>query len=472
MRGNAVNYDLFLQQKRLIAAPVGFKVDANDLNQHLFPFQRALVQWALQRGRAALFLPMGFGKTIQQLVWAEQVCQQTDQPVLILAPLAVATQTQREGQRFGIDVTVCRGADDVQPGVNIANYEMLHHFDASVFGGVVLDESSILKSYSGKYRTLIIEQFAATLYKLACTATPAPNDFMELGNHSEFLGIMDRTEMLAMFFTHDGGDTSKWRLKGHAESEFWKWLASWSVMIRKPSDIGFSDEGYILPPNRMHQHTVHPDAPEHLHTLFPMEAQTLTERRNARRASLDLRVTKAAEIANSTRDAVMVWCDLNDEGDALEVAIEGAVQISGSDSPEFKEQAMLDFIDGRIRVLVSKPSICGFGMNFQHCHTQIFVGLSDSFEQVYQATGRLHRFGQQHPVDTHIITADTEGAVVANIRRKQQDADRMADAMVAHVKDAIRANLGMARRDATEYRPTIRMIVPPWLRSETYDHAA
>lgn len=460
-----MQYEQFITSKRLVAAPVGFTVDPDSLNPHLFPFQRAIDTWALGRGRSALLLPPGFGKTLQQLVWAYEVCEQTDGNVLILAPLAVATQTQREGVKFGIDVTVCRTQDDVRPGINITNYEMLQHFNLHAFVGIVLDESSILKSYSGKLRNEIVNGFAQTPYKLACTATPAPNDFMELGNHSEFLGVMDRTEMLAMFFTHDGGDTSKWRLKGHAQDAFWQWLASWSVMIRKPSDIGFDDAGYDLPPHTIHQHTVASEQPTQ-GMLFATEALSLTERRDARRASLADRVALAAEIANSTNDSVMVWCDLNDEGDALESAINGAVQVAGSDTNDFKERAMLDFIDGTIRVLVSKPSICGFGMNFQHCHTQIFVGLSDSWEQFYQATSRLVRFGQQSPVDTHVITSEAEGAVVKNIQRKQADADRMAAEMVKHVADSIRVNLGMTGRDDTPYNPTIPFVLPSWIRSE------
>ena len=283
------DYQLFLQSKRLTTAPAGFTVEPDAVNPALFDYQRDVVRWALKRGRAAIFSRYGTGKTPMQLEWSAQVVRETGGKVLILAPLAVARQTQREGVKFGIDVTVCRTQADVQPGINITNYEMLPHFDTSAFVGVVLDESSILKSYDGKTRTAIIEAFSRTPYRLACTATPAPNDHMELGNHAEFLGIMSRVEMLAMFFTHDGGDTSVWRLKGHAESEFWKWVCSWAVMLRKPSDLGYSDDGFELPPLRYHQITVdvvhQEQAAEGAQLyLMPVEAPTLIDRRNARNA--------------------------------------------------------------------------------------------------------------------------------------------------------------------------------------------
>ena len=466
-------YAAFLAKKAITAASVGFTVDEADINPALFVWQNAIVRWALRRGRAAIFSRYGTGKTAMQLEWAHHVSEQTDKPVLILAPLAVAQQTRREGEKFGIAVTVCRSQKDVTEGVNIANYEMLQHFDPRVFGGVVLDESSILKAFDGKMRTEIIEAFSMTPYRLACTATPAPNDHMELGNHSEFLGIMTRAEMLSMFFVHDGGKTSEWRLKGHAETEFWKWLCSWAVMLRKPSDIGYDNEGYDLPPLHMHQHTVEIEHQEQSSNgaqlyLFPVEALTLPDRRNARKVSLADRVQAAADLVNDeSNEPWIVWCNLNDESKALVKAIPGAVEVTGSDKNEHKEQAAKDFVDGKVRVLVSKPSIFGFGMNWQHCARAAYVGLSDSFEQLDQSIHRIHRYGQARECHIHVITSELEGAVVRNIERKRLDHQKMTDAMIAQMSDLnTQALHGGAGRDTTEYTPTIEMKLPMWVKGE------
>lgn len=424
-------YDTFLASKRITTQASGF--EATNINSALFPFQQDIVRWAVQRGRAALFADCGMGKTAMQLEWAHQVVRHTNGRVLILAPLAVAPQTKHEGEKFHIPVTVVETQADVDgAGIYVTNYEKLHHFEAPAFDGIVLDESSILKAYDGKTRTAIIDTFRHTPYKLACTATPSPNDYMELGNHAEFLNVMSRTEMLATFFVHDGGDTSKWRLKGHAESKFWEWVCSWAVMLRKPSDLGYSDDAFCLPPLSIIQHTVASEAPEG--QMFAMEAQSLIERRSARKASLVDRVQMCADLVNADKQPWIVWCDLNAEGDMLEKAIPDAVQIAGSDSQQRKEQVVDDFLNGRIRVLVSKPSIFGWGLNFQHCAREAFVGLSDSYEQFYQAVRRCWRFGQQRPVEAHVITSEAEGAVVANIERKEADAQRMALEMVKHMQ--------------------------------------
>lgn len=450
------DYATFLQTKRITAAPAGFDVAPDAINTHLFEYQRDVTRWSLKRGRAAIFSRYGTGKTAMQLAWADQVCAETCGDVLILAPLAVAQQTKREGEKFGIPVTVARSQADVQPGITITNYEMLPHFDPAHFAGVVLDESSILKSYDGKTRTAIIEAFARTPYRLACTATPAPNDHMELGNHAEFLGIMSRTEMLAMFFTHDGGDTSKWRLKGHAEAEFWKWVCSWAVMLRTPSDLGYSDAGFDLPPLTYHQITVDVTHQEQAQEgaqlyLMPVEALSLIERRNARKVSMVDRVAAAAELVNASSDAWIVWCNLNSESEALVKAIPDAVEVTGSDSNQHKEQAMADFVDGRVRVVVTKPSIWGFGLNLQHCHNEAFVGLSDSFEEIDQAIHRCHRYGQTQPVDVYIITSELEGAVVRNIERKRVDHERMTDQMIAQMKDLNTADVHGLTQETMEY---------------------
>lgn len=456
-------YEQFLERKRMIDPMTGIEGSIN-LPDVLKPHQHDIVQWALRRGRAAIFAGTGLGKTLMELTWGERVAAFTDKPVLIFAPLAVSAQHIREAGKFGLSARFVRNHDDVSSGVNVTNYQKIEHFDLSRFGGVCLDESSILKSTDGKYRTKLIEECAQVPFRLAATATPAPNDFMELGNHAEFLSVMSYTDMLATFFVHDGGDTQKWRLKGHAENEFWKWMASWAVMLRKPSDLGYPDDGYDLPPLRYQSHTVAVDYAPSLDTglLFPMEARTLQERIGARRDSVEERVELAASITPANRPFVW-WCNLNAEADGLVKAIPGAVNLSGSDKDEDKERKMVDFSEGRIRVLITKPSIAGFGMNWQHCADTGFVGLNDSFEQVFQAVRRFWRFGQTKPVNVHFIASEMEGAVVANLRRKEADADRMAAAMVAHMAGLSAENVRGSVRDRPDYSPTIPMTIPAWV---------
>ncbi len=636
-------YTEFLTSKRLRVESVGFDADPATFPPQLFAFQRDLTRWALRKGRAALFCGTGLGKTAMQLTWADRVAAHTGGDVLILAPLAVAQQTVREGEKFGIPVTLCRDASDVRPGVNIANYERLHLFDPARFIGVVLDESSILKSYDGATRTAIIDGFAATPYKLACTATPAPNDHMELGNHAEFLGVMSRVEMLAMFFVHDGGETQKWRLKGHAGGDFWRWVCSWAVMIRKPSDLGYADGAFSLPPLVMRPHVIEDWTPTE-GRLFAVEALTLTERRNARRKSMTPRVDRVVEVvnashadwnltgncgklaacgnqntpndaeqntnpmqpsasgdadsrarqkktrhtcvsttppiksglqnngspaplsetsndgsvtptipssesdadlnlasetraANETLDSLpssestqplttlcsppravsapsadqqtvtsagtgstsitamqpelsegcsvlpatsgsansatipnssaalqvtspsgarpepwVIWCDLNAEQDALARAFgDRAISIYGSLSPDEKTDRLLSWLAGDRPILISKPSIFGFGINMQHCARVAFVGLSDSWEMYYQAIRRCWRFGQTRAVECHVITSIGEGAVVANIERKERDADTMTAEMVGHMSAQTMADMGGSERAMDDY---------------------
>jgi superfamily II DNA or RNA helicase len=460
-----VTYSEFLARKRMIDPPTGMDC-VPALPSFLFPHQSDIVSWALRRGRAAVFAGTGLGKTAIELAWADAVSAHTDQPVLVFAPLAVASQHIREAAKFGIPARLVRSQDDVRLGINITNYQKIEHFDLTAFGGIVLDESSILKSTDGKYRTRIIEQCAAVPFRLAATATPAPNDFMELGNHAEFIGAMSYTDMLATFFTHDGGDTQKWRLKGHAETEFWKWMASWAVMLRKPSDLGYPDHGYNLPPLRQQQHLVAADYSPSLDTglLFPMEARTMQERLGARRDTVSERVELAASITPADRPFVW-WCNLNAESEALAKAIPGAVELRGSDSDEDKERKIAAFLDGSIRVLVTKSSIAGFGLNFQHCADTGFVGLNDSFEQVFQAVRRFWRFGQTKPVTAHFIAAETEGAVVANLRRKEADAERMAAAMVMHMADLSTEAVRGVTRTIPDYNPTQPVVLPEFLRA-------
>ena len=453
----------FLAQKRIVDPMTGM-ADVGELPAVMKPHQRDITSWALRRGRAAIFAGTGLGKTLMELTWASRVADHTGKPVLGFAPLAVAPQHIREGEKFGIETMIAKIQDDIRNGVYVSNYQKIEHFDLDQFGGVVLDESSILKSTTGHYRTRLIEECAQIPFRLAATATPAPNDFMELGNHAEFLGVMKYTDMLATFFTHDGGDTQKWRLKGHAENEFWKWMASWAVMIRKPSDLGYDDAGYDLPPLRQNQHTVGVEYAPSMETglLFPMEANSLQERIAARRDTVSDRVALAASLTPSDRPFVW-WCNLNSESEALTKAIPGAVETKGSDSDEVKERKLNDFSEGRTRVLITKPSVAGWGMNWQHCADTGFVGLNDSFEQVYQAIRRFWRFGQTKPVNVHFIAAETEGAVVANLRRKEADAERMAAAMVAHMADLSAQNVRGMVRDRPDYEPKQPFIIPSFL---------
>ena len=438
-------YADFLASKAVRHVPTGLDI-VPALNPQLFDFQADIVRWALRKGRAAIFADCGMGKTAMQLEWAKHIPGK----VLILAPLAVSTQTVREGQKFHVDCAYSRTPIDAH--VTVTNYEMLDHFNPADYTAVVLDESSILKAYDGKFRTQIIESFRDVPFRLACTATPAPNDHMELGNHAEFLGVMTRTEMLSTFFVHDGGDTSKWRLKGHAEADFWRWMCSWAVLIRKPSDLGYEDGAFILPGLTMHQHVV-----EAQHTpdgaLFAMEATTLQERQQARKLTTIERAQRVADLVATRPDEPwLIWCNLNDESQTVTRMIEDAVEVTGSDSPEAKESRMLGFTAGDHRVLVTKPSIAGFGMNWQHCPNVVFLGLSDSYEQFYQAVRRCWRFGQTREVQCHVITSDIEGAVVANIQRKEADAARMAEEMVSHMHDLNEQEIRGTVRTKDEYR--------------------
>lgn len=463
------SYQEFLAKKATVDKPTGIDEPVG-IGAHLFEYQRDLVTWALRRGRAALFADTGLGKTAMQLEWAKHVVAHTGGRVLILAPLAVAAQTSREGEKFGIEVKRIMLTDEIGDArIVVANYDRLHLIDASQFSGVVLDESSILKNFNGSTRNAIIDAFANTPFKLACSATPAPNDNVELGNHAEFLGVMSRVEMLAQWFVHDGGSTQDWRLKGHAVDSFWMWVCSWAALVRKPSDIGHDDSRFMLPPLNIEEHVVATDhtTAREAGMLFVDEARTLSEQRAARRASMGARVARAAEIiGQSPNESWLVWCELNDEADAITSAVTGAVQIAGSDKPEAKEQSMAQFSGGVIRVLVTKPSIAGYGMNWQHCARIVFIGVSHSFEQFYQSVRRCWRFGQSQAVTAHIVTSDVEGAVVANLKRKEAEFNRMADEMVQAMGDITKANIRAAKRETNQYSAGSKMTIPAWMRSE------
>jgi len=442
-------YEQFVKQKRLDAEPVGFGADTARYGK-LYDFQREIVTWAVQRGRAAIFADCGLGKTPMQLKWAEQVALHTGKPVLILAPLAVADQTAREGGKFSVPVTVCESQEDVKGGVNITNYEKLKHFKCEAFGGIVLDESSILKAYDGATKQAIIDFAEPILYRLACTATPAPNDYTELLTHAEFLDIMTRKEMLATFFVQDGNTTTSWRLKGHANDAFWRWVASWCVALRDPRDVGCDIGAFGLPDLQVEGITVESGwKPSDM--LFEVEAVSLPEQREARNMSLEKRVEATASMVNDSDEPWIVWCGLNRESTALARAIPDAVEITGSDSHEHKRDAMLGFSEGRHRVVVTKPSIAGFGMNWQHCARQVFVGMSHSYESFYQAVRRSWRFGQDRMVKVYMVTADANKRIVENIKRKEKQARKMMDEIVERMMESGQALNERASRDGARY---------------------
>lgn len=440
-----MEYDRFLKDKEFISESCGFDIQESDLNDKLYDFQKAIVKWSVKKGKSCIFADCGLGKTFMQLEWGRVVGGKC----LILAPLAVSKQTANEGKKLGLSVNICEDKDDVKDGLNITNYEKLHKFDASVFNSIILDESSILKSFDGKYRNLIIESFKNTKYKLACTATPSPNDYMELGNHSEFLGIMSRTEMLSTFFLHDMENTSKWRIKKHASKEFWRWVCSWGCYLRNPSELGYDGTKFVLPKLNIHKHILRLDKPTE-GFLIAMEASSLSERREARRSSLQERVDEAKKYVNGSQ--TLLWCNLNDEGDGLESVIDGSVQVAGADTDAHKEKSAIDFSSGEIKTLISKSRIFGFGLNFQNCHNMIFVGLSDSFEQYYQAVRRCWRFGQKKAVDVHIILSESETAILKNIERKQEDYDMMAEEMSKNTKDILSGELHQTKREQEKYK--------------------
>lgn len=445
-----VEYEDFVASKRRKEVATGHQ--PGDLNEHLFDFQHAIVSWAVRRGRAAIFADTGLGKTLMQLSWADEVASHTGGIVLVLAPLAVSEQTIEQGSTFGIEVKRVphSGAID-SPGVWITNYERMDAIDFSELHGLVLDESSILKAHDGKTRQHIITSAQGVPYRLSCTATPSPNDFEELGNQCEFLGVMTRTEMLATYFVNDTGDTGTWRLKGWGASKFWEWMGSWAVVLRNPSDLGFDGSKYILPEPEYVEHVIQTEAIEG--DLFSRPAMTMTERRKAQRDSIEARCKALADVVNAdTSEPWLIWCHLNDEAELLAELIPGAVNVQGSDKAEYKAEQMMKFSSGELRVLISKPKICGFGMNWQHCARMAFVGLDDSFEKFYQAVRRCYRFGQKRNVQVHMFTAENEGQILANLKRKEVQHHEMSANMIEHMKDIMNKELAGQENIVDEYR--------------------
>jgi len=429
----AEEYAHFLDSKRRIFGGKGKAIPAAAINAKLFDFQRDIVMWAAKKGRGAIFADCGLGKTFMQLEWARLM----DVKALIVAPLGVARQTVGEAAKLGMDVSYCRSQGEAKGQVTVTNYEMLDEFDPAVFGAVVIDESSILKSIDGKTKAKLIKIFKATPYRLCCTATPAPNDIAEIANHSEFLGIMPRPELLATFFVHDDNG---WRLKRHAVEPFHRWLSSWSMSLRMPSDLGYPDDGFVLPPLEIQLHLTNSNyCPQGM--LFPVGLKGIVHRAEVRRATITDRVEAAAELVMANEAQWLVWCGLDDEGRALHRAIPDSILVEGKDSRDSKSDSLASFANGEARVLITKPRIAGFGMNFQNASRMVFVGLGDSYEQYYHCIRRSWRFGQYQPVQAHIVLSDVEEPIYQNVLRKEAQAQESTRRLIAHVSNYERSEL-------------------------------
>ena len=444
-------YEDFLQSKTHTNNMAGFK--PLYMPDFLFPFQRALTEWAIQKGRCAIFADCGLGKTPMQLVWAQNVVEKTCKPVLILTPLAVGSQTVREAAKFGIDAKQSRDGK-VAAQITVTNYQQLHKFDWKDFGGVVCDESSILKNFDGAIKTQVTDFMRKLPFRLLCTATAAPNDYIELGTSSEALGDLRRVEMMAQFFNHDSGDTSKWRLKKHAAKHlFWRWVCSWARAARRPSDVGFSNDGFALPKLKTVEHVIQSKTPNP-DFLFDMPAIGLDEQRKERRRTINERCEQSASLICGTNKPAVAWCHLNEEGGLLTRLIPDSVEVCGSDSDDFKEETFEAFASGQIRVLVSKPVIAGFGLNWQHCAHQTFFP-SHSFEQWYQAIRRCWRFGQKNDVRIDVISSEGEAGVLANMNRKAAQADEMFAKLVALINNELKIE--------KHNKHTTQQEIPSWL---------
>lgn len=428
-----MTYKEFLAKKIKSIDESGFDIKDEMLNNNLFPFQRYIVKTALKKGRYAIFADCGLGKTLMQLEWANQVNKNTNKPVLILAPLAVSGQTISEGDKFGIDITKAKESNN--QGIVITNYEQIDNIDCTEFAGVVLDESSILKNFEGETKKKIIDSFYHTKYKLACTATPSPNDPMELGNHAEFLNIMSRNEMLAMYFVHDGGETSKWRLKGHAVKTFYSFVSSWGIMLSNPSNIGFPMDGYDLPSLNIQEKQIKTDRRDN-GQLFNDTAISAIDFNNELRLTKLERMDEVVSLVNNSKENFIIWIKQNEEGELLRKLIPDAIEVKGSDSPEYKEKMLLGFAKNEFRVLITKTKIAQFGLNYQNCRNQVFASLDFSFEGLYQAIRRSYRFGQKNEVNIYLITTDTMQNVIQSIKYKQSQFEQMQKEMEASMNSS------------------------------------
>lgn len=456
-------YEKFIQDKLQSESRGGFSPVW--MPDFLFPFQQSLVDWSLRTGRSALFEDCGLGKTAQQLVWAENVVRKTNRPVLILTPLAVSSQTVNEGAKFGIEVHRVQDGC-VRGGINVTNYERLHKFSCDDFAGVVCDESGILKSFDGVTRQAITEFMRKIQYRLLCTATPSPNDYYELGSSSEALGGLGFMDMLTRFFknarnnaamsrawANSGGGGPQWWFKGHAEKPFWRWVCSWARAVRHPMDIGFDDDRFVLPDLIENTSVVRASKPRE-GLLFSLPAVGFGEEREERRRTISDRCEKAASLVIDSGQPAVCWCHLNDEGDLLEKLIPGAIQVSGKDSDDEKEEKLFAFSSGQARVLVTKPVIGAWGLNWQHCaHMTSFAG--HSFEQYYQSVRRMWRFGQTRPVVVDHVVSDGEERVIANLKRKSEQADKMFAELTKYMADEMKISRTDYQRKKVE--------VPSWL---------
>lgn len=458
-----MRYEDFLARKAPVTGSTGIE-PVGPINPKLFPFQRDCVEWALRRGKAALFASTGLGKTAQQLEWAKHVNLATDGDILILAPLAVAHQTVREASKFDIEAHYAKTQDDVVPGITVTNYQRLDKFDCSKFVGVVLDESSILKSFMGAIKRQLMESFKDTQFKLACTATPAPNDHMELGNHSEFLDVLKSHEMLTRWFINDTSLFGTYRLKGHAVRPFWDWVTSWARMLGMPSDLGYPDDGFVLPALETHRHIIDSDitADRKDGMLFRVPELSATSVHQEKRLTAEDRAMCISGLVRAEpSEQWLIWADTDYEADALMSAIPEAVEVRGSHSPEKKEKDLIDFAEGRTRVMVTKPKIAGFGLNLQRCARVAFIGPSYSYESYFQAIRRCWRFGQTRPVHVHIAMASTEREVWNVLTRKAEDHETMKGNMFA----AARRAQGVDSKRTEPYMPTCKAALPSWLVS-------
>jgi hypothetical protein len=466
-----MDYQEFLNSKTLPIKNYGINIKRKDLNLKMFEFEKDITWWSLRKGKAAIFASPGLGKTFMQMEFLKCLNFIVNKS-LIVAPLNVAKQTKQEGIKFGYKINIAESQDDIKRGINITNYEKLHKFNLSKMGAICLDESSILKSQTGKWRSWLIENTKNIEYKLCCTATPAPNDFMELGNHAEFLGYMTVGEMKAIFFINDQTQTQKWRLKRHCIDKFWEWVASWAAIIHEPSDLGYKNDGFDLPELKIINHII--ESKEIMPgCLFPKMAETLTERRLARRKAISDKAKKTLEIINNydgyLNKPLLIWVDLNAEQDYLEKIFVNAFSLrglQGSQSEKIREAQIYGWLNKEKLIMISKPSILGFGLNFQLCSNVIFFGLSDSFERYYQAVRRCWRFGQTNNVTAHILTSSIEGNVLQNIKRKEKNALEMRKYMIKHTKKYVMENIKGKDKKKSNYSPKNQIHLPVWLKGD------
>lgn len=424
------DYEAYVERKKRNHAPCGIDIDESDMSGMLFAFQKSVTRWALHKGRCCIFAGTGLGKTLMQIEFLRHIPGVR----LIVAPLAVSSQTISEGLKIGTLIRKARVAADIDgPGIYVTNYDRIHLFEDVAIDAVVLDESSILKSHDGKYRQYLQDRFSHTSYRLACTATPSPNDYMELGTHAEFVGAMSRAEMLATYFVHDGADTSKWRLKKHAQRDFWRWVATWACVFSHPRDIGFEQKGYDLPPLTFERHEVTVESTIAGGLFGDDDVSASQVFAVLRESAPDRALVTARLVASDPVGSWLIWCNTNDEQDLIEKAIPGCVGVRGDDSPDVKEDRLLGFADGRYRILVTKPKIAGFGMNWQRCHQMIFCGVTYSFEQMYQAVRRSWRFGQKRPVTAHIVTCNAQESIASALKAKEEAFNTMAGEMRKHM---------------------------------------